>query len=195
MDQKENREEILEKAYKLGQEYEARATDCCQSTIAAILDAIGIKDDALLQTGSPFAGGLGFSSKGTCGALVGASMVIGRLYGRTREEFDIDARREPDDPEFDFVKATKGWDLAYELYERFLIHYGSCICFDVSDKVVGRSEIELLIRPGSPASADIGTKIRRISSHAKEGCGSVVGNAARWAVEIILREGIPEDRQ
>jgi hypothetical protein len=49
MDQKENREEILEKAYKLGQEYEARATDYCQSTIAAILDAIGIKDDALLH--------------------------------------------------------------------------------------------------------------------------------------------------
>jgi len=62
-----------------------------------------------------------------------------------------------------------------------------------SDKVIGRSEVELLIRPDSPAKSQISSKIGRLSYHSKEGCGSVVGNAAKWAAEIILREGIPKD--
>jgi len=183
----------LKKAFDLGADYEARATDCCQSTIAAIQDAIAYRNDEIFRAGSPLAGGLAFSSRGTCGALVGAAMVIGQLYGRSRAEFDIDARREIDDPDFDYVAATKGWELAYELYELFLINYGSCICFDVSDKVLGRSEVELLIRPYSPATSQISSKIRRVNAHSKEGCGGVVGNAAKWATEIILREGIPKE--
>lgn len=188
-----NKKDTLEKAYELGADYEARATACAQSTIAAIQDALGYRNDEIFRAGSALAGGLGFSIKGTCGALVGATMVIGQLYGRTRAEFDIDARRKINDPDFDFVAATKGWELAYELYEQFLINYGSCICFDVSDKVIGRSEVEPLIRRYSPARPQIQSKIRRVKAHSKEGCGSVVGNAAKWASEIILREGIPED--
>jgi len=73
-----------------------------------------------------------------------------------------------------------------------LINYGSCICYDVSNKIIGRSEVELLIRHDSPARSQILSR-RETSSHSKEGCGSVVGNAAKWATEIILREGIPKD--
>jgi len=188
-----NKKDTLKKAYELGANYEARATDCCQSTIAAIQDAIGCRNDDIFRAGCPLAGGIGFSNKGTCGALVGATMVIGQLYGRTRAEFDFDAKGKIDDPDFDFKAATKGWEFARELYELFLINYGSCICFDVSDKAIGRSEVELLIRPDSPVESQISSKIRRLSFHSKEGCGSVVGNAAKWAAEIILREGIPED--
>jgi len=188
-----NKKSILEKAYNLGAEYEATATDCCQSTIAAIHDAIGCKNDEVFRAGSAFAGGLAFSWKGSCGALVGATMVIGQLYGRTREEFNFDAKREIDDPNFDSISATKGWKLAYELYEHFLVNYGSCICFDISNKVIGRSEVELFIRPESLSKLDIMNNIRKVSAHSKECCGSVVGNAAKWATEIILREGIPEN--
>jgi len=117
-------------------------------------------------------------------------MVIGQLYGRTREMFDIDAKRKIDDPSFDYLAAVSGRELALELYELFLIHFGSCICIDVSHKVLGRSEVEVLIRRDSPARSKIKTKI---SNHSKEGCGSVVGNAAKWATEIILREGIPKN--
>jgi C_GCAxxG_C_C family probable redox protein len=189
-----DKKDIIEKAYKLGIDYESRATDCCQSTIAAIQDAIGLRNDDVFQAGSALAGGLGFSLKGTCGALTGATMVIGQLYGRTKAKFDIDARRKLDDPDFDYVSATTGWKFAYELYELFLINYGSCICYDVSDKLFGRSEIELLIRHDSPARSQILNK-RKISAHSKEGCGSVVGNTAKWATEIILREGIPKNIQ
>jgi len=89
--------------------------DCCQSTIAAIQDTIGCRNDDIFRAGCLLAGGLGFSSKGTCGALVGATMVIGQLYGRTRAEFDFDAKRKIDDPDFDVNAATKGWEVAREL--------------------------------------------------------------------------------
>lgn len=188
--------ELLQKAYEKGRKYEARATDCCQSAIAAIQEAIDCRDDNLLRAGSPFAGGLGFSHQGTCGALVGATMVIGQLYGRTREEFDKDAKREVNDPDFNYVEATKGWDLAYELFERFIIEYGSCICKDVSEEALGPGiEGSEVVRPGSPAYKVLQEKLHEIrekDSHELEGCGSVVGNAAKWATEIILREGLPD---
>jgi C_GCAxxG_C_C family probable redox protein len=183
-----DKEKIFEKAYRLGVVYESRATDCCQSTIAAIQDALGCQNNDILRAGCPLCGGLGFSYKGTCGALTGAAMVIGQLYGRTREEFDIDAKRMIDDPEFDYFAATKGWQLAREVYELFIIEYGSWICYDISDIKLGRIEKEELIRSDSPACSHI----KRINpSHTEEGCGSVVGNAAKWATQIILREGIP----
>jgi len=47
-----NNKETLERAYELGAEYEARATNCCQSTIAAIQDAIGCKNDDIFKAGS-----------------------------------------------------------------------------------------------------------------------------------------------
>ncbi|NIQ07679.1 MAG: C_GCAxxG_C_C family protein [Candidatus Korarchaeota archaeon] len=189
-------QDIMQNAYEKGKEYEARATDCCQSAIAAIQEAIGCTDDNILRAGSPFAGGLGFCHQGTCGALVGATMVIGQLYGRTREEFDEDAKRKINDPDFDYVKATKGWNLAYELFERFIIEYGSCICKDVSEAVLGPGiKGSDFVRPGSPAYKILQEKLREvrdINSHAMEGCATVVGNAAKWATEIILREGIPD---
>lgn len=182
-----------EKAYELGAEYESRATDCCQSAIAAIQDALGCRNNDIFRAGSPLAGGVGFSSKGTCGALIGATMVIGQLYGRTRAEFDIDAKREIDDPDFDFVAATGGARLAYEIYERFIDKYGSCICYDVSDKVVGRIQEKSSNGNGSSDTPKISRSGSKASFHSKEGCGSVVGNAAKWATEIILREGIPKN--
>jgi len=188
--------EIIKKAFEKGQQYEARATDCCQSAIAAIQEAVGCLNDEILRAGSPFAGGLGFSHQGTCGALVGASMVLGQLYGRTRQEFDSDAERDINDPDFDYVKATKGWDLAYELFERFIIEYGSCICKDVSEKVLGPGiKGTEFIHPGSPNKRILNEKlveIRGIGSHDMEGCPTVVGNAAKWATEIIIRQGIPD---
>jgi len=194
----ENERRIIKKAYEKGRDYEARATDCCQSTIAAIQEAIDCINDDVLRAGSPFAGGLGFSHQGTCGALVGATMVIGQLYGRTRNEFRTDAKRKIDDPDFDYVKATKGWDLAYELFERFIIEYGSCICKDVSEKVLGPGiEGGEFIRPGSPSKKKLNEKlreIRRIGSHEMQGCPLVVGNAAKWATEIIIREGVPKSK-
>jgi hypothetical protein len=116
-------------------------------------------------------------------------MVIGQLCGRTRTEFDRDAQRPINDPTFDYVGATKGWTYAYELVERFIIEYGSPLCHVISHKVIGRIDGEEYIRPDSPAKYLLSAK-RKVAGHALEGCPMVVGNAAKWATEIILREGL-----
>lgn len=78
---------------------------------------------------------VGFTHFGNCGALTGAVMVIGQLCGRTREEFADDANREINDPDFDYITATKGWDYAYELVEGFIIEYCSPIYWEVTTEV------------------------------------------------------------
>jgi C_GCAxxG_C_C family probable redox protein len=181
------KQELLTKVYEKGMQNEARATDCCQSTIAAIQETIGCRNDDILKAGSAFAGGVGFTHLGQCGALTGAVMVISQLCGRNRSEFDRDAKREVNDPTFNYIRATKGWSYAYEMVERFIIEYGSPICQDVSNKVIGRIEGEEYIRPDSPAKYLLSEK-RKVSSHEMKGCPTVVGNASKWATEIILRE-------
>ncbi len=151
MNEKERRA-LLQTAYEKGRQYEARATDCCQSAIAAIQETLGCVNDEILKSGSAFAGGVGLTHLGNCGALTGAVMVIGQLCGRTRTEFDRDAQRPINDPTFDYVGATKGWTYAYELVERFIIEYGSPLCHVISHKVIGRIEGEEYIRPDSPVN-------------------------------------------
>jgi len=154
--------------------------------IAAIQDAINCQNNDIVRAGSALAGGLAFTGQGTCGALVGAVMVVGQLYGRTREELDTDAVNEVG--EIDWVSAGKGWELAYELFEWFRAEYGTIICSDIKKKLFGHN-YEQHIRPDSPARYALSKK----SAAYKRGiCPEVVGKAARWATEIILRKGIPE---
>jgi len=177
----------IQDAYEKGYEYEARATDCCQCAIAAIQDAIHCQDDAILKSGSALAGGLAFTGQGTCGALVGAVMVIGQLYGRTREELDEDTKREVG--EVDWVNVAKGWDLAYELFEWFRGEYGSIICSDIKKQLFGGNN-EDYIRPNSPVRYALSKKSK---GYEKGICPGVVAKAAQWATDIILRKGVPEE--
>jgi len=180
---------VVDFAYELGKEYEKRATNCCQSTIAALQDSIEFvpKDDVLLRAGSAFAGGFAFTEQGLCGALVGAAMVIGCLYGRGRKEFRKHAQLLPN--EVDFVnEGAPAWDLAYELFERYMMEYGSPLCKDVMTRVFGAHPDR--IRPDSPVRYEW---TKRFGGHESGGCCEVVGKAVRWAAELILRKGPPKE--
>ena len=50
--------------------------NCCQAVIKAFEDRTGLTDEQLKAIGSGFGGGMG-CMKATCGALVGAGMVLG----------------------------------------------------------------------------------------------------------------------
>ena len=49
---KEDRSNIIQRALKLGIAYEQKITGCCQCTIAAIQDALEIRNDAVFKAGS-----------------------------------------------------------------------------------------------------------------------------------------------
>ena len=54
--------------------------NCCQAVVAALSDLTEADTDKLMQLASGFALGIG-NMEGTCGALVGASMIAGLVTG------------------------------------------------------------------------------------------------------------------
>ena len=159
-------EEIGNKAYKLGEEYEKKYTGCCQTTMAAICDALNIENDDLFRAGSGLADGLGLTRNGTCGALIGGAMVISYLFGRGRKDFS------------DMMKPMKSYLLCKKLHDMFLNIYNNCRCWDIQESLMGRSfnlldkkEFEQAVRFGMFGY-----------------CSKIAGNVARLTCLIILEE-------
>ena len=57
-------------------EFKHSGFNCCQAVLKAFEDRTGMTDEQLKAVGSGFGGGMG-CMKATCGALVGANMVLG----------------------------------------------------------------------------------------------------------------------
>jgi C_GCAxxG_C_C family probable redox protein len=161
---KNQKDEILDRAFKFGQEYEREYTGCAQTVIAAIFDALGIWSEDVFRAASGLADGLGLSGNGSCGALVGASMVISFKFPRERENFS------------DMLRPMKAYALVKELHDRFVAEFGSCRCYDVQKKLMGRTYN--LWDPDELAQAFQDGMVNH--------CARVVGTTARMAVEIIL---------
>jgi C_GCAxxG_C_C family probable redox protein len=164
----ENTDHIINKAFELGKNYEETSTGCAQTTIAAIFDALGIWNDDVFKAASGLADGLGLTGNGSCGALVGGSMVIGYLFGREHKDFS------------DIAKPLKSYALVKKLHDQYKKEYGSCRCHDVQTTLTGRTwnlwdpeELKKAIKPGGLL----------------EHCPVLVGNIARLATKIILENG------
>ena len=59
-----------------------RSHNCCQAVLLAFEDLLPYDKESLLMLGSTFGSGMG-GMMGTCGALVGAEMVLGMLSQKT----------------------------------------------------------------------------------------------------------------
>jgi C_GCAxxG_C_C family probable redox protein len=161
-----SKEEIIERAYELGERYEQECTGCAQTAIAGIFDAIDVRNNDVFKSASGLADGLGLSGNGTCGALVGGAMVIGYLFGREREDFK------------DMLKPMKSYLLAKKLHDAFLERYGTCRCYDLQGALMGRT-FNLLDKKEFQEAIEFG-----MIKH----CSKVVGTAAKLAATIILEE-------
>ena len=158
--------EIIEKALQLGTEYEKKCTGCAQSVVAGLLDALDIKADDVFKAASGLADGIGLSGDGSCGALTGSCMVIGLICGRERKDHK------------DMMKPVKSYLLCKELHAYFIEKYGSCRCYDIQNKLMGRTFN--MFDPKDLAEAG--------KTGMMEHCSGVTGGAASKAAEIILRE-------
>ena len=167
-----SREALLKRAYELGFQYEETFHGCAQCAVAAIQDTLGLEDDGTFKAANGLNAGLGCSSRGTCGALAGAVMVISSLCGRPRELFN-DVNR---------IRA-KAYGPAQRLLERFEQEFDSGICGEIQKRLMGGS-FNLL----RPEERDMFLKAGAEEIH----CPDVVGKASRWAVEIILDERLAD---
>ncbi len=160
----DSEEQILNKAFELGQKYEKRCTGCAQTSIAAIFEALGIWNDDVFKAASGLADGLGLTGDGSCGALVGASMVIGYLFGREYKDFK------------DMYKPMKSYGLVKKLHDQYIEKYGSCRCYNVQESFMGRT-FNLW---------DENEFKEAFASGMMEHCSKLVGHVARLATKIIL---------
>jgi len=164
------KQELLDKAYELGFEYEKVYRGCSQCVIAVLQDTLDIRDDSVFKAATGLAGGGGLTGIGVCGGYVGAVMVLSQLVGRKRSNFE--------DPE---GIRYKTFGLARRFLEEYVRELGSIICRDIQ-----------LIRFGRPyyiADADDFEKFEAAGGHVDK-CPDVVGKAAQLAVKLILDDGI-----
>jgi C_GCAxxG_C_C family probable redox protein len=119
-------EEIIQRAYELGQDYERRYGGCAQCAVAALQDAVPFvpRSQAVFRAGSCLDGGATPTGLQNCGAFTGCGMVIGHLCGRTRAN------------QFQGSSAFSH-DLIRRLYQRFKEQYGSVLCQDVKKGAEG----------------------------------------------------------
>lgn len=89
-----------------------RGQDCSQVVISHFADEIGLSDDEANRLASAFGGGSGMGE--TCGAVIGAMMVIGMKYGHNGPD-DMEQR--------DALMAKRA-----EFIEKWKERRGSCMC-------------------------------------------------------------------
>ncbi|MGB9839411.1 C-GCAxxG-C-C family (seleno)protein [Thermovenabulum sp.] len=163
-----NKQKILDEIYKRGYFYEGKYRGCAQAVIAAIRDFFEI-DDLVFKCASGFSGGIADEAKGTCGAFSGCVMVISYFFGRSFEEYGISGSK------------FKYRSLIKQIRERFEEEFGGETCPLVQTKVFGRYY--------NFSKPDEKEKFEEAGAH-KDKCTHVVGLAAMWLADVLIREGI-----
>ena len=92
-----------------------RGHNCCQAVLLAFEDMLPLDHYTLLAMGSTFGSGMG-GMQGTCGALVGAEMVLGLLG----------------------YKGSSMNKYSRELFARFADDCGSSVCIELKGVLTGR---------------------------------------------------------
>jgi len=163
--------ERVQKAYDLGKYYEKTFKGCGQCVIAALQEAFNIKNDEVFKSATPLAGGVLRAVDGSCGAYIGALLMLGTLIGRTRDNFA--------DPE---GIRYKTFELGMKLREKYIKEYGSTVCSDIQNRLYGRYYYL--------ADKAEFQKFEEAGAHGDNGCPEVVGKVARWMAEIIEEAGL-----
>jgi C_GCAxxG_C_C family probable redox protein len=166
----ENRKnELMEKAFQLGFDYEKTYRGCAQCTIAAIQDTLDIREDNVFKAATGLAAGGGLTGIGVCGGYVGSMMMISWLCGRERSNFE--------DPE---KKRHIAFALSRKFTQKYIQEFGSIICRDIQTQIFGRPYYI-----ADPREYDA---FEEAGGH-DDKCTNVVGKASRLAVGFILDEG------
>lgn len=94
--------------------------NCAQSVFAAFCDVTGIEFETALKLSSSFGGGMG-RMREVCGAVSGAFMVLGTLYGYS----DLDPKNK-----------SEHYALIRRAADEFKAENGSIICRELLDGIV-----------------------------------------------------------
>ena len=122
-----------------------------------------MKNDDIFKAASGFGGGIGMMSD-TCGALVGAGMMLSLKYGREREDIEnLETLRESGVP-------------VARLYKWFQTEFGSATCHDIRTRFGGGAFYDFFI----PWQRELSEKAGVFKK-----CSDLVGKAAARTAEML----------
>jgi hypothetical protein len=170
-----SKDELFDKAYDLAFNYVKNSHQCSQSTVAPFYHLIGF-DNKIIRALTTASGGHVGQVVGTCEALIGGVAVLDYFLGRDVDEMSF---VEPSDLE----PEMRANEQALKLHEKFLRKWGATHCAMLTRQIYGR--LFWFSDPDELAK----------SQEAKErvapnNCWDVVGNAAKWTMEILVDNGM-----
>lgn len=171
-----SRQETLDKAYELGVNYEANSTACSQCTVAALHELIGF-EDVIVKVATSQSGGTARQCLGTCGALIGGTIVLDYFFGRSIDHMSYLKRAQENiDRYVTAIETTK------VLADKFWNRYGTIHCANIQRQLFGRFFYVM--------DPDEANKLEEAGAHSDPTkCLQVVGSAVRWVMEILVDKG------
>lgn len=158
---------LIERAEKLGAEYEMKYHGCSQCVFAAVQETLGLNNKSAFKAATGLAGGVARMGE-TCGALLGGIMAIGILFGREALEDSASS-----------MGYQMTMQLSSQLCKEFIREFGTTRCRDIQAKLFGRS-FDL-------SDPEQRKEFMLAGAYSINGCPSVVKKAVRLTMEIILK--------
>ena len=157
-----NKQQILDRVQRRGEEYNFFARNCAKGTALAIIEEFGLGNMEIIKALSPFPG---FGGTGwMCGGVTGALIALGLYFGSE------------DVQDYDAVGATIM--AARKFMPRFEQEVGAVVCPKIQEDVVfGR----YMDPAASPENMEAFAEAKGF-----EKCGLLPGIGARLAAEIII---------
>ncbi len=134
--------------------------NCSQSVFAAFCDKIGMPEETALRVSAGLGGGVG-RMREVCGAVSGAAMLVGMLYGATDGS--------------DRAAKAKTYEKVQEIAEEFKKENPSIVCRELLG-LSGQAQT-----PPTP-------EVRTDTYYKKRPCVQLVEDAARVAEKILFSE-------
>jgi C_GCAxxG_C_C family probable redox protein len=157
-----NKQQILDRVQRRGEEYNLLARNCARSTALAVMEEFGLGNLEIVKALSPFPG---FGGTGwMCGGVTGGLIALGLYFGSE----DL----------LDYEAVGGSIQAAQKFMSRFEAQVGAVVCPRIHEEVVfGR-----YMDPGaSPENMEAFAQAQGF-----EKCGLLPGIGARIAAEIII---------
>ena len=168
-----SRKELLETAYNLGANFEKNSRSCSQCVVASMHEILGF-EDILVKVATSSCGGQVRRVEGTCGALIGGTMVLDYYFGRPADKLSAEVRNQEN-----VNLISKAISVAELLADKIEKEYGTILCPGIHVDLFGRA-----FHFKNPQEGELFEQAGAHSDPTK--CMSVVGNAAKWTMEILL---------
>jgi C_GCAxxG_C_C family probable redox protein len=157
-----NKEQILDRVQRRGEEYNFFARNCAKSTALAVMEEFGLGNMEIVKALSPFPG---FGGTGwMCGGVTGALIALGLYFGSD------------DMQDYDAVGATIM--AARKFMPRFEEKVGAVVCPKIHEDVVFGRYMDPAASPENMQAF--------AEAQGFEKCGLMPGIGARLAAEIII---------